>query len=146
MDDLTRWKNEQFKNMKVEMEQLLRNFIRDFGAPVFARLEGEGPLLEIVEDEEKIYIRLELPDLEPGDLEIAVSRETLLIKARKREKTIRGGRPVERQRGFSNRLKLPCPVVPDEVEAVLQDHHLEIRLPKCRGEVFKAIRIRRLDR
>jgi HSP20 family protein len=110
---------------------------------VFARLEGEGPLLEVAEDEENVFIRLELPDLEPEDLEISVSREALLIKGRRREKLRRSGRLVERRQDFSNRLKLPCPVLPEGVEALLRDHHLEIRLPKCKGEVFKRVPIRR---
>ena len=145
MKDLTSWKNEQFKVMKADLEELLREFFRDFGGPIFDHLEGEGPILEISEDEEMLRIRLELPDLDPRDLEISVSRQSLLIQGRHLRKVHRSGRLVEHHRNFSNRLRLPCPVIPEEVEAVIQDHHLEIRLPKCRGEVFRKIPIRRLD-
>jgi len=144
MKDLTSWKNEQFKTMKADLEELLRDFFRDFGAPVFDRLEGEGPLLEISEDEDLVMIRLELPDIDPGDLEISVSRQTLLLQGRQRRKLHQSGQLVEHHRSFSNRLRLPCPTIPEQVEAVIQDHHLEIRLPKCRGEVFKKIPIRRV--
>lgn len=143
MKDLTRWTDEQFREMKTDMDRLLRDFFRDFGAPVFDRLEGEGPFIEISEDDDKVYIRLELGDLDPADIEIAASRQSLVIKARRHRQVSHRGQLVERQHGFSNRLRLPCPVVPEEVEAVLSDHHLEIRLPKCRGEVFKNIPIRR---
>jgi len=144
MKDLTSWKDEQFKTMKADLEELLRDFFRDFGAPVFDRLEGEGPFLEISEEEDLVLIRLELPDIDPDDLEISVSRQALLIQGRQRRKLRRSGQLVEHRRDFSNRLRLPCPVVPEHVEAVIQDHHLEIRLPKCRGEVYRKIPIRRV--
>ncbi len=143
MKDLTRWTDEQFREMKTDMDRLLRDFFRDFGAPVFDRLEGEGPVLEISEDGDRVYIRVELGDVDPDDLEISASRQTLVVKAHRQRQETRRGRLVESRHGFSNRLQLPCPVVPEEVEAVISDHHLEIRLPKCRGEVFRNIPIRR---
>ena len=105
MKDLTSWKNEQFKAMKADLEELLRDFFRDFGAPVFDRLEGEGPFLEISEDEDLVLIRLELPDIDPRDLEISVSRQSLLIQGRQRRKVHRSGQLVEHHQNFSNRLR-----------------------------------------
>lgn len=143
MKELTSWTDEQFRQMRAEMDRLFRDFLSDYAGPAFELPGGEAPCIEMSEEEALVVIRMAFPGLDPADLEIAVSPEMVIIEVVRREKLGKGVREVQRSRSCSQRIKLPCRVVPEGAEAICLDHRLEIRLPKCRPAVFRKISLRR---
>lgn len=143
MRDLTTWKNEQFKRMKAEMDRLFREFSRDFGTSVFDEIRGEAPFVDISETEDSVVVTMRFPEIDPADIDISVSPEAIIIEGGKKERRVSAGRRIESSRQFSNRLRLPCRVQPEKVEAVYRANRLEILLPKARSAVFKKIPVRR---
>jgi HSP20 family protein len=142
MPELTLWKNEQLRQLKADMDGMIRDFFRDFGTSVFDEVHGEMVVVDITEDDEKIIISAELPGGDPGNLEVAVSPEALILSGQWEESQESGGQRIQRSRRFSNRIKLPCRIDPDKVEAVCENNKLDITLPKSRSAVFKKITIR----
>lgn len=143
MKELASWTDEQFRQMRAEMDRLFRDFLSDYTGQSLVVPDVEAPRIEMSEEEAVVLIRMTLPGLDPADLEIAVSPEMVVIEAVYREKLGAGVRELQRSRSYSQRINLPCRVVPEEAEAICLDHRLEIRLPKGRPAVFRKIALRR---
>lgn len=129
--------------MRSELDRLFRDFLSDYAGSDLAMPPGELPSIEINEEETLVMIRMNFPGLDPADLEIGVSPEMVLIEAVRQDKVGEDGREVRRSRSYSQRIKLPCRVVPEQAEAICLDHSLELKLPKSRPAVFRKITLRR---
>jgi len=146
MADLTLWKDKQLKQLKSDMDRMVKDFFRDFGTPFFGEIYGDLGMVDIAEEGEKVIISIELPGFEADDLEVSVSPESLIIGGLKKEALQDQGGLLERSSHFENRLKLPCRVEPDKVEASYGENRLKIVLPKCRGVVYRKITVRQSPR
>jgi len=142
MADLTLWRQKELRQLRSEMDRMVKDFFRDFGASVFDEVQGEMVLADISEEDDSIVISAEIPGVDAGDLEIAVSPDALLIAGKRKEVLDSGGGKLERNSSFSSRIKLPCRVDPDKVEARFEKQRLKIVLPKCRPTTFKKIPVR----
>lgn len=146
MKDLTIWKDEQFREMREELDRLFRDFLGDFAEPrvILPRGEAELPRVELSEEDEVVLIRMAFPGLDPADLSIEVSPEAVIITADRQERLSR--EVGELHHRFSQRITLPCRVEPERAEALCFDHRLEIRLPKSRATAFRNISLRRVKK
>jgi HSP20 family protein len=95
---------------------------------------GVYPLVNISEDPEHIYVRAELPGVNPEDLDITIKEQHLVIRGERKippeEKNVNYHRR-ERESGFFRRvLRLPSQVDPNKVEAACKDGVLTITLAK----------------
>ena len=99
-----------------------------------SRRVGVYPLVNISEDQEHIYVRAELPGVNPEDLDITIKEQHLVIRGERKiateEKTANYHRR-ERESGFFRRvLRLPAQVDANKVEAACEDGVLTITLAK----------------
>jgi HSP20 family protein len=95
---------------------------------------GVYPLVNISEDQEHIYVRAELPGVNPEDLDITIKEQHLVIRGERKipteEKNANYHRR-ERESGFFRRvLRLPAQVDANKVEAACKDGVLTITLAK----------------
>jgi HSP20 family protein len=142
MADLAIWKDEQLRQLKAEMNRMLKNFWCDFGSSVFAEVQGEMVVTDIRELADRLVISAELSGLDPADLEVVVSADVLIVSGlRKEARTGPGG--LARSSKFSSRIRLPVRIDPDRVEAFYKDNRLEIIMPKSQTAVFKIVTVRR---
>lgn len=107
---------------------------------------GLVPPLDISETDENILVKVEAPGIEPKDIDISVSGDTLTIKGEKKlEKEEKGKNYhfVERSYGsFSRSVGLPTPVNSDQVKAEYKKGILEITLPKSEKSKAKKIPVK----
>uniref|UniRef100_A0A7C3Z8J8 Hsp20/alpha crystallin family protein n=1 Tax=Desulfobacca acetoxidans TaxID=60893 RepID=A0A7C3Z8J8_9BACT len=122
----------------LELERLQRQMDRLFqdltGREFYPRRVGVYPLVNISEDHDHIYVRAELPGVNPEDLEITMKDQQLVLRGERKippeEKNVNYHRR-ERESGFFRRvLRLPSPVDPNKVEARCKDGVLTITLTK----------------
>jgi HSP20 family protein len=142
MADLILWKQKELRQLRAEMDRMVMDFFRDFGASIFDEVHGEMVLADIAEEGESLVITAELPGVEADELEIAASPETLLIGGKSKAFSDTSGGRVKRGSSFSSRIKLPCRIDPDKVEAGFENHRLKIILPKCKSLNFRKIPVR----
>jgi HSP20 family protein len=121
-----------------ELDRLQRQMDRLFqdisGREFYPRRVGVYPLVNISEDPDHIYVRAELPGVNPGDLDITIKEQNLVIRGERKippeEKNVNYHRR-ERESGFFRRvLRLPAQVDPNKVEAACKDGVLTITLAK----------------
>jgi HSP20 family protein len=127
-----------------EMESWIERFWGDdgkgWGTPMLS------PPLDLSETADAVNLRLDLPGVEAGEIDIQVnSRQLTITGERKNEQEEKGQtfHRVERSLGrFSRSVMLPCEVQDDKVEARYQDGVLQIRLPKSPASKSRHIKVK----
>ena len=110
-----------------EIDRLFRGAVRQDG-------NDWVPAVDIREEEDKFVMHLDVPGVNPSDIEIAVEDSVLTLSgSRQSEQTEEsdGYKLVERARGkFLRRFTLPDDIDPDTVSARSNNGVLEISIPK----------------
>lgn len=150
---LIRWSDQgdlfrPFEEMEREMDRLRREMDRLFtGFRGFRPLRvGVFPPLNVSEDKDNLYVRAELPGINPSDIEISVEGDTLTLRGERKSAEV--GENVsyhrrEREFGrFRRSLTLPTRINTDKVEAVFKNGILRITLPKAEEVRPKQIAVK----
>ena len=109
------------------------------------RLEPMTPHVDLVEHDEEILVRAEIPGVEKQDLKLDLSGDLLTIRGerRKEEKSEEG--EVYREEiahgTFSRTIRLPQDVDFEKTVAEFKDGMLEARLPKIHKTERRRIEI-----
>ena len=104
-----------------------------------------APPVDILEDQNEIVVRAELPGLKQEDIDIELTGDTLVIKgerkfedAQRKDNYVR----VERSYGaFQRVFTVGVPVEHDGVKASYKDGVLEVRLPKSEATKPKKVQV-----
>ncbi len=103
------------------------------------------PVVDILEKEDAIILKAELPGVRLDDVDLQIKDDTLVLKGERRfEKDARkeNYHRVERSYGtFSRSFTLPGTVDQSGISAKLKDGLLEVKLPKARSVESKPIPI-----
>ena len=130
---------EPFARMRDEFDRLFENFFDDLPAQW---QRGRGWNLDVEDKDDKILVRAEAPGFEPGDFDLQVRGDQLVMKAEhKAEKEEQGMRSWQRQE-FFRVVPLPAATNPDKVDARYKNGVLTITLPKTEKAVGKKIAIK----
>jgi len=136
-----------------EMDRFLedfigRNWLRPFGAwgrPLTTELAPLLPKVDVLDRDDEVVVRAEVPGMEKDELDISISGNMLTLKGetRREEKEEKGDfYRCEMSRGaFARTLLLPAEVDEDKAKASLRDGVLELKLPKLEKSKRRAIKI-----
>jgi HSP20 family protein len=107
------------------------NLFQEFAAPT----TGWVPSLDVVETPDAYLVKLDLPGVEPGDLDISIAEGVLEIKGERKveeKKEGEGWHRVERRYGsFCRSVRLPDAVDTAKVAAASKHGVLTVTLPKA---------------
>lgn len=129
-----------------EMEHMFDNFFsRGWMRPRFdwptlpkgmAPFEGKSPSVDVIERDNEVVVKAELPGVDKKDLDISVTNNTVTIKGSTshEEKEEKGDYyRCEISRGsYSRTLSLPADVDETKSKAKFKDGILELTLPKLK--------------
>lgn len=136
-----------------EMERMMDRFLSDFFPrsvlqpfgmrSAMAEWEPQIPRVDVLEREDQLVVRAELPGVQKEDLDVAVRDNLLSIRAnvQQEEEEERGDyyRRELRRGAFSRTITLPMEVDGTKAKANFKDGILELTLPKA--EHAKAHRV-----
>ena len=145
-DTLVRW--DPFRDLVSIQDELNRLFGRTFTGQEAMRPAASGqwmPAMDVFETEDRIVATLELPGIEPKEVEVAVEDSTLTVSG-KREFTSETNEEnyhrVERRYGsFARSISLPQTVDTEKVSARFDKGVLTIEVPKVERAKPKRIEI-----
>ncbi|MBI5181876.1 MAG: Hsp20/alpha crystallin family protein [Nitrospirae bacterium] len=104
-----------------------------------------SPSVDVMENEQEIVIKAELPGIELKDVEVLIKENLLTLRGERKfekEEEKENYHRIERAYGaFQRVFTLPASVEQDKVKAKMKDGILEIRLPKAKKELPKKIEI-----
>ena len=134
MSELILWKNQQINKLRKDIDHLFNRFFSDFGVNLFPVEVGEGPSIEMSQTEDTLVIRASLPGVNPEDLDISVTSDSLTIRGQKTEESVENKghyRRIETRSGsFFRTVSLPCRVKVDGIQATFKDGVLNMVMPK----------------
>ena len=134
-----------------DIDRLFENLHRGFELPVLGWYEatfGVMPRMDVIDDENRYRITVEVPGMDEKDVEVVLSDNVLTIKGEKKVETEETEKPhtyMERSYGsFRRSIPLDVEVVTDKIEAIFDKGVLTIDLPKTAEakKAFKKIPVR----
>ncbi|MFZ3211218.1 MAG: Hsp20/alpha crystallin family protein [Terriglobales bacterium] len=144
MTVLTRW--DPFRELNVLQDRMNRLY-QDYAPRAEQDLTAGNfiPPVDIYEDEQNVTLKVEVPGLDPKDVDVRVENNTLTIRGeRKFEKDEKeeNFHRVERHYGsFVRSFTLPNTVDPDNVKADYENGVLKIQLAKRAEAKPKQIKV-----
>jgi HSP20 family protein len=143
MSTLNRW--EPFRNAATLHEQLNRVFGESFHRQEESNLTTWAPAVDILETEQELIVKADLPDIDPKDLDIRVENNILTIRGeRKFEKQVNDSNylRVERAYGsFARSFQLANTVNSEAIKADYQNGVLTLHIPKREEAKPKQIKV-----
>lgn len=108
-------------------------------------ITGWSPAMDVMESDEEIVLKAELPGIELKDVEVLIKDNILTLRGERKfekEEKKENYHRIERSYGaFQRSFTLPSTVEQEKVKAKMKDGVLEVRLPKAKGEKSKKIEI-----
>jgi HSP20 family protein len=105
-----------------------------------------APTVDLVEEDDKLVLRADVPGIKPDDVKIEVEDDVLTISGEhteeKEEKGKRYARRERRSGSFSRSISLPKGVKPDDIEAECKDGVCEVTIPLPAGAKKNAVTIK----
>jgi HSP20 family protein len=139
-----------------ELERMFGNFaprgwLRPFhwDLPGWAEMmgtEGKLPRVDVVDQEDTLLVRAELPGVSKDDIDVLLSDNLLTISSQTRKETTKEVKGKFQRReiyqgNFSRSLTLPVDVDGDKAAASFKDGILELRFPKAPQAKRRSITI-----
>nr|WP_211517549.1 Hsp20/alpha crystallin family protein [Geitlerinema sp. PCC 9228] len=144
MVQLTRWDPfREIDNLQREVNQLFETF------PTLERRSRNNytfaPAAELHETSDAVQLKLEVPGIDPKDLDIQATAESVSISGeRKSEETSEDG-GIHRSEfyygKFQRVIPLPCRIQNNNIEANYKDGVLHLNLPKAEEEKNKVVKV-----
>ena len=145
-DTLVRW--DPFRDLVSIQDELNRLFGRTYTGGEALRPTAAGawmPAMDVYETGDTIVAKLELPGIDPGDVEVAVEDSTLTVSGKREfesETNEENYHRVERRYGsFSRSISLPQTADVEKVNARFDKGVLQIEVPKSERAKPKKIEI-----
>ena len=133
--------------LPLRVNQLFDNFF-DFGSPVRPALANDTwtPPLDVIETDEAIEVHMDLPGIDPRDVDLSIQEDRLEIagtrSAQDAPEDARWYRFERAAGAFHRALRLPVPVDADKVTATTEHGCLHVVLPKIAAVKPKRISIK----
>ena len=133
----------ELERMRSEMDRIWDRFSRDVSSSTFK--QDWNPSLNLAETEDSLVAELEVPGINPEDINVSVTGEMLTVTGDKKQEANREGKNyhvAERVYGkFSRSVRLPTAVDPDRVQARYKDGILWISMGKTAAVKSKRIEV-----
>jgi HSP20 family protein len=127
--------------MREDMDRLFSSFTQ----PREALAEVMLPAVDVMEKENDVVLKAELPGLKAEDIQITAMDDSISLKGEfKEEEETKEGGFVRRERHtgqFFRTIAMPTAIKPDQVKASFKNGLLEIDAPKAQEAKAKEIKV-----
>jgi len=142
MNSLTRWQRPELStwpafgrltDLRDEIDRLFESPLAEL-ARTSHLLSGWTPVLDVYEDKDNLFVKVELPGMKREEIEVSLHEGSLSISGERKSEQKYQNAEVYRAERFFGRFQrtvtLPTPVAADKVKAQYKDGILSITLPK----------------
>jgi HSP20 family protein len=128
-----------------EMNRMIDRFLRGWEEPGVEVGVWEPPI-DLSESTDKVFVKVEVPGINPKDINISIQENILLLRGEKKEEREEKEKTYycrERSSGsFSRAIDLPSSVNPDKINAEYKNGVLEITMEKKEAVKPKQIPVK----
>jgi len=104
-----------------------------------------SPAVDILETEDALVLRADLPDVKPEDIDVRVENNTLTLSGKRnfdKDETVKGWHRIERSYGeFVRSFEVPSTVDTEKVAADYKNGVLTISLPKKEAAKPRQVKV-----
>ena len=140
---LSRSGGHPLSRFRTEFDRLFDEFFRGWGGLATAT---EEPLsawsMDVDDQDDKIVVRAEAPGFEPGDFDLQVRDNQLLLCACESEESKQDGGRQWRQREFYRSIPLSSEIDAEKVDAQYRNGILTVTLPKTEKTKSRRIEVK----
>ena len=142
---MIRW--EPFREMISLRDAMNRLFEDSFVRPAAwpAAIEGMPLAVDVMETKDDVIVKASVPGIQPDDLDITLSGETLTIKGEfKSEQKTEDATTIRQERrygSFERTLTLPTQVVGEKAKAEFENGVLTLTLPKAEEAKPQVVKV-----
>ena len=142
MNSLTRWQRPELTtwpgygrltDLRDEIDRLFESPLTEW-ARASNLLSGWSPALDIYEDKDNLFVKVELPGMKREEIDVSIHEGSLSISGERKSEQTHEDADVYRAERFFGRFQrtvtLPTPLAADKVKAQYKDGILTITLPK----------------
>lgn len=141
---INRWS--PFRDLNILQDRINRLFSEETGRSEIEKTTGRAwaPVVDILETDNDLVVRAEIPGVRREDIDIEVTSESLSIRGERKcsdcdkEKVLRIERPYG---SFERSFSIGVPVQADKVKAAYHDGVLEVTIPKAEEVKPKKIEV-----
>jgi len=104
--------------------------------------------LDVVRHENGVTLRLDVPGIDPEQIEVTVDRGMLTVSGKREEERTENDKFIVRQRtmgAFTRRMRLPETLNAEAVEASYDNGVLKVRIPVLEQAKPRKIEVRQAD-
>ena len=146
MPELIVWKRQKMSKLRREMDRMLQRMLGEFGSASCPAITLKKPHFDLVETDEDLILRTELPGIDPDDIEIDITDNVLTISGEIRQDTVNEGtdhhRFESRHSTFLKSIPIPKRIITSRVKATYEKGLLKIIMPKYSGEEKRGVKVR----
>ena len=129
---------------RTEFDRLFDDFFRGWGG--LATSGREAPMsawsMDVEDQDDKIIVRAEAPGFEPGDFDLQIRDNQLLLCACESEESQKDGGRQWRQREFYRSIPLSSEIDEEKVDAQYRNGILTVTLPKTERTKSRKIEVK----
>ncbi len=153
MNNLIRWNRPtmpawptfgRLTNLRDEIDRLFESPLAEL-ARTSQLFSGWTPPIDVYEDKDNLYVKLELPGMKKEDIELSLHDGSLSISGERKSENKYEGADMHRSERFFGRFQrtvsLPTPVATDKVKAQYKEGILSVTLPKTEEAKPKQIEV-----
>jgi len=135
------------EKMIEDMIKSMREMQKEFEKRISEYTEAlpEKPSLDLIETDEKLIIKTDLPGVKKEDINIELTEDSITITADfKEEIEVEKGNYVKKERRYGEarrELRLPAKIKVDEAKATFEDGVLTVELPKVEVKKKQTLKV-----
>jgi HSP20 family protein len=131
----------EFETLRHQMDRLFE----DLASSNYRAETNWQPAIEMMDRDDKIVIKASLPGVEPKDIDVSVSRDTVKLSGERSQENTTENKGFYRSEfsygKFERTVKLPVAIKNDSVKAEFNNGVLTLELPKVEIPQNKVIKI-----
>ena len=139
---------QEMNSLQRQLNRMFDDVITPASFAEFGNL-AKVPAAELTETEENIVLKLEVPGMQPADLNIEAAHKSITISGERKSETTSEAegqtRSEFRYGSFQRVIPLPAKIQNTQVKAEYKDGILHLTLPKAEEEKNKVVKVNLLD-
>ncbi len=136
---------DRLSSLREEMNRLLDGSLAGFATRDFGLLSGWTPALDVYEDKDHVFVKVEVPGMKKEEINISLHDGMLSVSGERNQETAtREGQAFRSERYFGRfrrTVELPTQVDPNNVKASYRDGILTVELAKSEAAKPKQIEV-----
>jgi len=146
MPELVIWKKRQINRLKKDMDSMVERMLVEFQHLSSAGVRLKRPEYDLVETDNELILRVDMPGIDPDNIEITITGNLISIDTRVNEETVHSNEShhvVEKRSGaFSRSIPIHRRICVSKVRATYDNDVLQIVMPMYSGEEKRGVRVR----